>query len=242
LPRDSFAIREYLRTTHPEALDLLQSLVRIFDEALKSKGRPADNFSLVFDTILFQALQSAESVLLLVENGLLDDALTVTRRLMELEIHSRWILADGDATSRDKRIREHLEITMNSFTELTDQQMPAAIEAQWREMGIEPSKRRSPTKWKDKFVAVGAAERYRVDYKLLSLVAHGSPPALILRFTPEQARQQRLGLCSIILRHAAKHSAMVAALWNIEFEVVPDDEVQALLNRAHLLFGTPLAG
>ena len=72
---------------------------------------------------------------------------------------------------------------------------------------------------------------YEEDYSFLSAMAHGSPDDLIFFFSLAQLRVHRHEHAWVLLWYATKYFLMVAIQWNNAFQILPDAQMQNLIDR-----------
>jgi len=224
---------------HATAFELHTAVLGAFEDALVKERQGTGRFSVAIDMLMYQAFKSDGTVSLLAQHGLLEDAATIARRLMELAVQALYLWADGDTTLQEQRASRYLAHMWRQLPARALAQMPQEIQAQWRaidaEVGASPpaTATRWGPKWKDMFAAVGASEMYEEDYSLLSSMAHGSPDDLVVHFSLTRIRMHRHEHAWVLLWYATKYFMIVGGMWNNAFAIMPDVKVQALLDRVH---------
>jgi hypothetical protein len=231
--------RKRVLAAHASAFRLHTEVLGLFEDALLRERNATSRFSVATDMLMYQALKSDGTVSLLAQHGLLEDAATIARRLMELAVQSLYLWADGDTTLQEQRANRYLAHMWRQLPPRALDQMPEEIKTQWRAIdadvgdSLPANAKRWGPRWDRMFAEVGASEMYREDYSLLSNMAHGSPDDLVIRFSLTRIRVHRHEHAWVVLWYATKYFVIVAGMWNNAFAVIPDAQVKAVLDRVH---------
>jgi hypothetical protein len=195
--------------------------------------------SIALDMLMYQAVKSSGALSLLSQHALLEDAATISRRLMELAITAAYIYCDGNEAAQASRAARYLVHMWRQLPERALVHIPETVQTEWRALDARigdslprTAKRWGPL-WKGMFTDVGAEDLYQEDYTYLSAMAHGSPDDLIVLFSHQTIRVHRHDHAGILLIYGTKYLMIVATTWNRLFRIVPDDEVGQLTTKVN---------
>lgn len=239
-PHDALnQFRGRVLAAHASAFRLHGSVMTRFEAALLQDRQNSGRCTLALDMLMYQAFKSGNTVSLLAQHGLLEDAATIARRLMELAVQALYLWADGDVVVQQARASRYLAHMWRHLPDKAREKMPEPIRRPWQEVDAEvgdslaAGAMRWGPRWKDMFAAVGASDMYDEDYSLLSSMAHGSPDDLVLEFSSQRIKMHRYEGAWVLLWYATKYFVIVAGMWNNAFGVLPDAEIQATIDRVN---------
>ena len=188
-PQPVPSYRATVRNAHAEAFAIHRDVaVTLEDAFLAPRGHP-DEVAVVLDMLMVQGYKAHLSVCLLSEHGMIEDAATIARRLLELSVQTVYMAADDDPRVCRRRAGSYLAFLWRRLPWRFRQNFPAQAKARWsgyaRKYGrfVKKNAKAWGPKWKDMFIAIGSEKLYNTDYALLSSIAHGSPDEQVLTFS-----------------------------------------------------------
>jgi hypothetical protein len=180
----------------------------------------------VLDMLIIQGYKAHLSVCLLSEHGMIEDAATIARRLLELSVQAVYSAADDNPKVCQRRAGSYLAFLWRKFPRRFRQNFPAQAKARWsgyaRKYGrfVKKKAKAWGPHWKLMFIAIGAEKLYNTDYALLSSIAHGSPDEHVLTFSATTVRVHAHHHVSALLVFASKYYLTIAEQWNNRFNLV----------------------
>src|SRR5260370_13474601 len=91
LPDSIAAFRKRVLAAHASAFELHTAVIGVFEDALLKERQGTGRYSIAIDMLMYQAFKSDGTVSLLAQHGLLEDAATIARRLMELAVQALYL-------------------------------------------------------------------------------------------------------------------------------------------------------
>ena len=225
-PQSVRSYRATVRGAHAEAFAIHADVaVTLEDAFLAPRGHP-DEVSVVLDMLMVQGYKAHLSVCLLSEHGMIEDAATIARRLLELSVQAVYIAADDNPKVHQRRAGSYLAFLWRKFPRRFRQNFPAQAKARWsgyaRQYGrfVKKNKKSWGPNWKQMFIDIGAEKLYNTDYALLSSSAHGSPDEQVLTFSATTVKVHAHHHVSALLVVASKYYLTIAEQWNNRFNLV----------------------
>jgi hypothetical protein len=233
--RESYIAR--VTAAHRPAFDLWRDIASTYQQAQATpRGRPTD-LHIVLDMLLLQASNARAALAILSMHGLLEDAATLARRLLEISIQATYIAGDDTEATRARRAGSYLAFLWRRLPRRTKRLLPDLLRAEWsqtaRRFGrfVRAKAKRWGPDWRTMFRECNAEDLYDSDYAFLSEIAHGSPAEQILRFSAEQIRAHDDRHVSTLLVYGSKYLAVAGEHWNTLFAIVPTATVTSLRDR-----------
>ncbi len=234
---DIKAYTDRVKERHREAFELWRVVAATYRRAQETGRRRPTDLHVVLDMLLLQASNTHAALALLAQHGLMEDAATMVRRLMEISIQSTYIAADDQQRTRDRRAGAYLAFLWRRLPRRTKLLLPPTLRAGWsvtaRRFGrfVPKKAKRWGPDWRTMFRECHAEDLYLSDYSFLSGIAHGSPEEQILRFSAPQIRAHDDRHVSAVLVYGSKYLAIVGEHWNGLFGVIPAGTVDTLRNQ-----------
>ncbi len=88
--------RAAIRAKYPEEFLLCQDVAAILEQAVKQPRRLVNEVARVADMLMVQAYKAHASVYFLAVRAQIEDAATITRRLLEIAVQAIYITGDSD--------------------------------------------------------------------------------------------------------------------------------------------------
>lgn len=188
------------------------------------------------DFLLIQAYKAHDAVAVLAENGLIEDAATVTRRLMEVGIQAVYIGADSEIDTCNERGGRYLSYLWREMPAEAKAHLNAAATAHWTAMaakygaGIHPRAKQWGPKVSEMFEYAERRDTYDQDYSLLSQVAHGSPEEFILHYSAERFPLRSTLHLPAVMKFASRYYVATADIWNRHFRLISAERLKEITN------------
>lgn len=217
---DLARFRKKVRDMHAPAFSKHLAVARQLEAAYLDAAHGTDVVSIVLDMLLLQGYKSHLSVPVLCEHGFVEDAATITRRLLELSVQAVYIGGDDQATTCERRAGRYLAHLWRKFPRRFKSTLPAGMKAQWsriaRQYGRFVPKNANTwgPNWLTMFREIGHEQLYRSDYSLLSSIAHGRPDDQILTYSQAGIRVHRHEHSSVMLVYSTKYYLAIFEQWN----------------------------
>jgi hypothetical protein len=225
-PQPVAQFRAMVRAAHAVAFTLHRDVAVTLEDAIIISRPHSNEMSIVLDMHMIQAYKAHLSVCLLCEHGMIEDAATITRRLLELSIQTVYIAAEDDPKVCQRRAGSYLAFLWRKFPRRFRENFPANAKARWsgyaRKYGryVRKNAKSWGPNWKQMFTAIDSEKLYNTDYALLSSIAHGSPDEQVLTYSASTVRIHAHHHVSALLVFASKYYLAVAEQWNHEFKLV----------------------
>jgi hypothetical protein len=189
---------------------------------------------LVLDMFMIQGLKSHGTVALLAQHGLMEDAATIARRLLELSVQAVYIGAESDERVRVRRAGMYLAFLWRQLTPVFKRRLPPGVRKDWtawaRRYGryIRRRARRWGPDFREMFTQVGSEELYLTDYAFLSSMAHGAADSQVFQYSVERIRIHRHDFVPVVLIYSSRYYLAIAEQWNRAYSLLPDGEFARL--------------
>lgn len=187
--------------------------------------------------LFLQASKAHASVALIAQHGLMEDAATIARRLLEISIQGVYIGAEQDAKIRERKAGSYLAFLWRRLPRRVKSVIPAPVRMEWTSIGRSygrfvprRSKRWGPN-WRAMFKECGSEDLYDTDYAFLSGIAHGSPEEQVFRFSMETIRVHDDRHVSPLLVYSSRYFAALGEVWNGHFDIITREDIEALRDR-----------
>lgn len=218
--------RTSVRARHSEAFALHRQTTLAFESAICSAHASPTVTHVAVDMLMLQAHKSHLSVALLAEHGLVEDAATITRRLLELSVQGAFIMSEQNAKSHDQVAGRYLLRLWQELPDKVKARLPKSTANYWEELLEQhmplvatTAKRWGPT-FKDMFTAIDALDLHDQDYAFLSSIAHGSHERLIVDYSKQTIPVPSHEPTSVLLVYASRYYAALGGHWNTLFGAV----------------------
>ena len=234
---DVQSYKDLVKSRHREAFALWGDVARLYEGAQAVPRRRSTDLQIVLDMLMLQASNTHGALALVAQHGLLEDAATLARRLLEISIQATYIAAEDDPKIRERRAGMYVAFLWRRIPRRIKRRIPSSVRAEWsrsaRRFGrfVHRKAKRWGPDWRTMFRECQAEDLYLSDYAFLSGIAHGSPEEQILRFSEPQIRAHDDRHVSVLLLYGSKYMAVVGEHWNSIFGIVPASEIDALRSR-----------
>lgn len=234
--------RAAIRAKYPEEFLLCQDVAAILEQAVKQPRRLVNEVARVADMLMVQAYKAHASVYFLAVRAQIEDAATITRRLLEIAVQAIYITGDSDPEVCKQRAGRYLAHLWASIPDEWRTKMPIEERTAWEtyyqsHQHLLPAKRRSwGPNFRSMFQEIGHVSTYERDYSLLSRIAHGAPPSLVQDYAQLVVPLRSDTFVPTILIFASRYYLAVAGQWNDIFHLANSDELVGLVGRAMRFF------
>src|SRR5689334_17959727 len=227
------AYRSDVRRRYAKAFELHRTALELIKPAVGSERRLESVVHVTLDMLMTQAYKTHYAVSVLAERGHVEDAATLTRRLMELAVQAVYIGAESEDDIRVRRAGAYLAHLWRSSETEARKHLPAEIVQEWERIytayqGELKSKTRWGPRWDQMFEALGLGDTYTQDYSLLSGVAHGSTPEALMTYSMSTVPIRSHYQVPTLLHFSTRYYLAVAGQWNNYFRLVPEERFSRL--------------
>jgi len=235
---NSQAFRASIRAKYPEAFRFFGKVAVELEGAVESPRGLVGELALAIDMLMGQAYKAHLSVYFLAEVAHVEDAATITRRLLELAVQSVYIGADDVEAVRLARAGRYIAHMWDRLDAGVKAKFSAQATAPWRSVHdqyshlLSPKRKRWGPGFKDMFEAIGHPDTYREDYSLLSEIAHGSPDDLIIHYSSQSVHLRPDAHVPTVLAYASRYYLIVAEQWNKIFHGLDEAMMTQLYEKA----------
>lgn len=225
---------------HKNWFEFHHEVAAALEAAVKQPRTYPTHVHLVLEMLMLQGLKSHAAVSLLAQHGLMEDAASATRRLMELAIQAGYIGLESDEKERRRRAGRLAAFMWRRVPDRFKRRLPDEVRKMWVGLGrgygryVPANARRWGPTFFDMFVELGQEELYRQDYSFLSGLAHGTSDHQVFQFATMPFRIHRDDHASVLLRYSSRYYLALAYAWNKAFDVLAEtdfDEFTERMNR-----------
>lgn len=208
--------RAKIKAKYAIGFTFFEKVAATFEKALDTPRGLHDEVARVLDMFMYQAYKAHGSVYILGVRAHVEDAATITRRLLEIAIQAIFIGAAPNRHEARQRAGAYLADLWDSLPVHVRATLPPEECATWDEYLnryghlLDPNRIRWGPSFRKLFAATGVSETYDEDYKLLSSIAHGSPPALVHAYAENVVNVHPDDLVPMILLFASRYYLAVA--------------------------------
>jgi len=221
---------------HDGAFRLHSETAILVEDAFTTAHSHDDEVGLTLDMLLLQGRNAHLSVWQLCQLAFVEDAATIARRLLELEITAAYVLRNKAREAHETAGR-YLAFMWRGFPANLRALLPPNISDFWLDIErrydalIPAGAKRWAKPWRDMFVETDNEHRYTGDYAFLSAIAHGLPDEQILNFARERIRLTPPHHVSTLLLAASSFYLRLARLWNDVHHLIDLERLGDLENR-----------
>jgi hypothetical protein len=188
--------------------------------------------------LMIQAYKAHLSVLLLAQDGHIEDAATICRRLLELAIQAIYIGADDTESVRIERASRFVADLWDNLGEGWRARLPAPVSDEWQKIHdavgpLPPKRPRWGPTFKQMFEYAEKIDTYDQDYTYLSKLAHGSSEELVLRYSYDTVLVRSTPHVGMLLVFSSRYYLSVAEIWNRAFNVFGDSALNEFVRRSN---------
>ena len=246
--------RATIRTKYPDAFALHRDVAAVLEYAVKQPRQLADTVARAADMLMVQAYKAHTSVYFLAVRAHVEDAATITRRLLEIAAQTLYIAGVSDPEVCQQRAGRYLAHLWTLIPDEWRMEMPIENRTAWETFyqayqHLLPPRRRS---WGPDFRSmlqeIGYVSTYELDYRVLSSIAHGTPPSLVQDYAQSVVPLHSDTFVPVVLVFASRYYLAVAGQWNDTFRLINLGELEGLISRVARFFGeeatsgSPLSG
>lgn len=234
-----------VRRRHRKAFELAEEIGSAIEPMLRTPRHPRAATSHAMEFLAHQAHTSFLSAQLLAERALVEDAATIVRRLMELCVTTNYVGGDDDRAVRDFRARCFLVQIWEEFPAELRATLPDKERRRWRRLldrhraEVPQGHRCRLPKFAKRFEKIGKADTYRDDYSLLSSIAHGTSPTLVLSAAVRPVPLVSDQFVPVVLVFACRYYLGTLGLWAVNLRMRGKDSLAPLIDRAMNFFAAP---
>lgn len=230
--------RRGVRLRHKEAFKFFAEVSTALELAI---AVPHTRYSVVdvsLDMLLIQCGKAHSSVAILSQHGLMEDAATIARRLLEVSVQLVWIGADDDARDQENKAGSYLAFMWRQLPRHVKARFPTDVKEYWsafaRRYGrLVPAKKKTwCPNWKTLFDQIHQPKLYESDYAFLSGIAHGRSDHQIIQFSRQALRVHSDQFVSVLLIYATRYYLAAADVWNRRVQFIPQAEMDRLEAQA----------
>jgi hypothetical protein len=167
---------------------------------------------LALDMLFVQAYKSHLSVLAVGELGHMEDAATLTRRLLELAASSGYILALDNPREREPRAKRYLAALWLDLDDAAKAHLPQEVRTQWSVLTAGVARGGLPGL--QKMLGILEQQGTYDDYRLLSSIAHGGASDQIMAYSDSPVRVRDTLHCGSLLVYSSRYYLATAVAWN----------------------------
>ncbi|HET7023587.1 MAG TPA: DUF5677 domain-containing protein [Gemmatimonadales bacterium] len=213
----------------PDAFALWSSVVKVVEPAISGPLPSPSLLHVSLQMLVFQSYNSFATVALLTQHGLLEDAATAARRLMELGVQAAWIGLESDKYIRERRAGMYIAFMWRSLPRNAKSKLSPSLRRGWGRAAQRygPNVPANAKQWYGNFRAIckdiGAEPMYLEDYSLLSQIAHGASDEQIMRFSRQRVKLRSTQFVPVLLAYSCRYHLMAVAAWNAVHRVIPAD-------------------
>ncbi len=229
------AYRAEVWRRHVEAFGLHTDLAGLVEADLLVPRLHDSHVHLVLDMLTIQGLKAHAAVSLLCQHGLMEEAATACRRLLELCVQARYIGLDDEDKVRRRRAGQYAAYLWRQLPRRVKLKLPAELRAPWTSLGRGYGRFVRKNRWgpsfHDMFREIGRLDLYRSDYSLLSSIAHGTADQQVFQFSGETIRIHDDGFTSVLLVYASRYYLALVDAWFYVYERPVSDDLSLVGDR-----------
>lgn len=237
-----------IRAKYRDAFSLHRDVATTLESAVRRTRRLADGVSRAADMLMVQGYKAHGSVYLLAVRAQVEDAATITRKLLEIAVQTIYITADDNADVCRQRAGRYLAYLWNSVPQEWRAKMPDRERQVWEAYHADHGRLLSERSrsWgpnvRSMFEEIGQPETYEQDYSLLSRIAHGTPPSLVQDYAQPIVPLRDDTFVPMVLVFASRYYLATAGQWNRLFRLVDEGALASLIERASRFYASNAEG
>jgi hypothetical protein len=230
--------RASIREKFAETFKFYSDVAVELEKGVESSRGLLGELALAIDMLMVQAYKAHGSVYLLAEVAHVEDAATITRRLLELAVQAVYIGADDQEVVRFERAGRYVAHMWDRLEVSVKARLSAQALAPWKSVHdqysplLSPKRKRWGPSFKQMFEEIGHPDAYRDDYSLLSEISHGSPDDLIIHYSAPTVHLRPDAHVPTVLNYASRYYLIVAEQWNRLFHTIDDKKLGHLCAQA----------
>lgn len=228
---------DILASRFPDALEAWELASSTYREAFMSERALQTEVELVIDMLMRQGYNTHHAIKPLASRGLVEDAATLARRLLELSIQTVYVGAESEAELQREKAGRYLAFLWRKLPKKARKRLPDNVRDRWLSITRRYDKM-IPTRatkwgpnWFEMFRECSAEELYRTDYAFLSSVAHGSSEEQICRYSMSVIAMRDHRHVPYLVVYSSKYFATIGEIWNQHFKLVDPLDIEALRER-----------
>lgn len=189
-----------------------------------------DATHIALDMLFVQTYKAHLSVLGVADFGHMEDAATLTRRLLELAVTAAYIGMAGTPRDHDQRARRYLADLWQELPPEGRNVLPPPVQEQWASLTMGVPRGALP-KVQKMFSELNQQAAYDLDYDLLSRIAHGASSDQLVAYTSNPVQVRATWHIGALLVYASRYYLATAFAWNAHFHGFSDAELQSLVEK-----------
>jgi hypothetical protein len=235
-PQTEDAFRAARRSKYAALFELYRAASDLLEQAVSTSRSLTDHHARVQDMLFLQGFKAFESIGILCEYALVEDAATSARRLLEIAVLATDIAAEGNIGLRTERAESYIARLWHDAMPEIRQAIPpeerAAYEAIYSRVASHWKNGKPPKETIfDRFQRIGAVDLYRKDYSFLSEIAHGKPPMLVPTYANALISVHDDSLIPAVLKATLRFAVASAKIWNSVFGLADASELDRLVTE-----------
>ena len=229
---------------HHAAFELWRSTSALYSAGIRSPRSSSPVHHLVLDMLMRQGVNAHCAVGMIAKQGLVEDAATLARRLLELSVQGVYIGGESDPKMQQRKAGMYIAFLWRNLPKKAKKQLPESIRETWSSLArlygrfVPSSQKRWGPNWYEMFEDCGIVDLYRSDYSFLSQIAHGSSEEQVVRYSMEAVAMRDHRYVPVLVVYASKYLAVLGEMWNSQFSLIDDTDIEYL--RKDLLAWTPV--
>jgi hypothetical protein len=234
----SQAFRASIRAKYPDAFEFSGQVAVELEQAVETPRGLVGELALAIDMLMGQGYKAHLSVYFLAEVAHVEDAATITRRVLELAIQAVYIGGDDQEAVRPERAGRYIAHMWERLDSSVKAKFSDQAAAPWQSVYdqyshlLSPKRKRWGPNFKQMFDEIGHPDTYRKDYSLLSEIAHGSPDDLIIHYSAPTVHLRPDVHVPTVLNYASRYYLIIAEQWNRIFHGIDDKVLTRLYDSA----------
>lgn len=234
----SNSIISLVRKRHEAAFMLCDDVLAAVKPAISKPRRPSHAVPRALEILMHQAHNTLQSVYILSNRALTEDAATLARRLLEIAVTAGYITCENSPTERLNRAGCYLSLLWQETPDELCKTIPDNERRRWRAFVSRHQKRfhknkpcRRP-KFREMFESLKQDRTYEDDYSLLSSIAHGRPSSFIQIHSGKPVPMRDESQVSTMIVFSCRYYLVVADQWNRYFQLMPIKLLKPVIHRS----------
>ncbi len=229
--------RKRVLAAYPTEFAIYSDVAQTLEDAIQRPRNHPTLPHLVLDMFMIQGLKSCATVALLAQHGLMEDAATIARRLLELSVQAVYIGAESVESQRIRRAGKYLAYLWRQLTPTLKKRLPPGVRKDWttwaRRYGrfVPRTAKRWGPDFRSMFKEVGREDLYLTDYAFLSSMAHGAADSQVFQYSVRRIRIHRHDFAPVVLVYSSRYYMVIAEQWNRLFALIANDTFGRLTKR-----------
>jgi len=222
--------RRSVRQRYPTAFALHREVLELLEPSVEKPRRHDGLLELAVDMLFIQCYKAHISVMILSEHGHMEDAATMSRRLLELAAEVGYLGLPPNAETRLQRAKRYLADLWLDLPPEVQQGMPTGAKQFWSNLAEGVPRGAFPS-FQRMFSEFGRQDTYDEDYRLLSRIAHGASSDQIIAFAANTIPVRPLWHLDAVMVVASRYFVAAAHVWNDNWRLLDQPRLDDLTKR-----------